>query len=83
MRSVENKKIVGNTKNKQRKFKGELGLPVDVLKQSFGNKNSENTARCFFSDPESASMEWIKLIKRLKVNLEVITSGHHIDKESS
>lgn len=82
-RSVEEKKIVEDTKkNIQRKFKDELGLIVDVPKQGFGTSNDGNTARRFFSDAETASRITgvdIELIKRFKVILEVITSGHRID----
>lgn len=82
-KTPEAKNIVKETKKEiQRKCKEKLGLLVDVPKQGFGNTNDGNTARRFFLDPATASEITgvnLELIKRLKVILEAITSGHHID----
>lgn len=75
----ERKKII------QEKFRRETGLIVDVPKVGFGNTNDGNTSRRFFSNPELAAeitgVDY-NFIYRLKVILEVISSGHkvHLDK---
>lgn len=66
----------------QEEFRTRLGLIVDVPKAGFGNSNDGNTSRRFFADHElSATITGIDsgLIYRLKVILEVISSGHKID----
>ncbi|GBO16238.1 hypothetical protein AVEN_60454-1 [Araneus ventricosus] len=84
-RSEEEKRIVGDTKKDiQKKFKDELGLFVDIPKQGFGTLNYGNTVRRFFSETETASRITgvnLEFIKRLKVLLEAITSGYHIDEK--
>lgn len=71
------------TKEKiQKEFRHKTGLIVDVPKAGFGNTNTGNTSRRFFADPETASEITgidITLIKRLKIILEVLSSGHKID----
>ncbi|XP_063221512.1 uncharacterized protein LOC134535904 [Bacillus rossius redtenbacheri] len=81
--SKEQKRIVADTKmNIQKMLKDELGLLVDVPKQGFGTTNDGNTSRRFFAEPDTASRITgvnVELIKSLKVILEAISSGHHID----
>lgn len=76
-------KIIVNERKKviQEKFKNEIGLLVDVPKAGFGNTNDGNTSRRFFSNPElAAEITGIdfNLIYRLKIILEVISSGHKV-----
>lgn len=82
LRSDEDKTIVKERKKTiQEKFRSELGLIVDVPKTGFGNSNDGNTSRRFFSNPElAAEITGIALdfIYRIKVIIEVITSGHKI-----
>lgn len=84
-RTKDDKEKVAQAKNKiQQAFKDEMGLLVDIPKQGFGNTNDGNTSRRFFSDPDTASRITdidICLIKKLKVILEAISSGHAIDEE--
>ncbi|XP_029053996.2 uncharacterized protein LOC114881388 [Osmia bicornis bicornis] len=61
-----------------------MGLLVDMPKQGYGNSNDGNTSRRFFKKPEiSARITGvdIRLIRRFKVILEVISSGHKINVE--
>ncbi|XP_026331961.1 uncharacterized protein LOC113239252 [Hyposmocoma kahamanoa] len=72
-RGEDEKNIVKETKKR---------ILKDVPKAGFGNSNSGNTARRFFSDPETASEITgidIGLIQKFKVILEAISSGHEID----
>lgn len=77
------KNIVKQTKKRiQIDFKEKIGLIVDVPKAGFGNSNSGNTSRRFFSDPETAAEITgidVGLIKKLKIILEAICSGYEID----
>ncbi|CAH2101215.1 unnamed protein product [Euphydryas editha] len=71
----ERKKVI------QDKFRRETGLIVDVPKGGFGNFNDGNTSRRFFSNPElAATVTGVDstLIYRIKVILEVISSGHKV-----
>lgn len=66
----------------QRDFKMKMGLIVDVPKAHFGNTNDGNTSRRFFSDFElAAEITGVNsnLIYRLKIILEVISSGHEVN----
>lgn len=85
IRSAEEKKIIAETKQKiQEAFKEELGLLVDIPKAGFGNTNDGNTSRRFFENPEISSQITginVRLILRVKVILEAITSGHAINVE--
>lgn len=66
----------------QQEFKTKMGLIVDVPKANFGNTNDGNTSRRFFNDHQLSSEITginIDLIYRLKIILEVISSGHSID----
>lgn len=82
-RSPSEKKSVKENKEKiQIEFKEELGLLVDVPKAGFGNTNDGNTSRRFFADPETSSRITginVDLIKRMRIILEVISSGNSID----
>lgn len=63
----------------QNKFRKETGLIGDVPKAGFGNSNDGNISRRFFADPQIASDITgvdCDLIYRLKIILEVISSGH-------
>lgn len=67
------------------RFKEELGLNIDVVKQGVGTSNDGNTARRFFKDAEiSADITGIdvNLIKRFKTILIALSSGQHIDVEA-
>lgn len=69
-------------KTVQDRFKSELGLLIDVVKQGHGTTNDGNTARRFFEDPEkSADITGLdaELIRRFAVILQAITSGEHVD----
>uniref|UniRef100_A0A1Y1LT63 Uncharacterized protein n=1 Tax=Photinus pyralis TaxID=7054 RepID=A0A1Y1LT63_PHOPY len=62
----------------QQKFKQQMGLLVDVVKQGFGTTNDGNTARRFFREYEkSAEITNLdqNLLKRFAVILQVISSG--------
>lgn len=66
----------------QERFKKELGLNIDVVKQGFGTSNDGNTARRFFSNStNSAEITGldINLVKRFHVILQAIASGRNID----
>ena len=82
-RSNEDKQLVNERKMAiQKRFKDEMGLLVDIAKPGYGNTNDGNTARRFFSNPETASEITgvnLELIKRMNTILEAITSGFHID----
>lgn len=82
-RSNEDKKIVKETKERiQKVFRQKTGLIVDIPKTGFGNSNTGNSSRRFFADPEAASEITgidVNLIRRLKIILEAISSGHKID----
>lgn len=59
-----------------------MGLPVDIPKAGFGNTNDGNTARRFFSNPETSSRITgidINVIKKCSVILETLSSGLKID----
>jgi len=63
-------------------LKRELQITVDVVKQGYGTTNDRNTARKFFSDPETtAKITGVnkELITRYSNILQAITSGHKID----
>lgn len=63
----------------QDKFRAETGLIIDMPKANFGNTNDGNTSRRFFDNPSlAAEITGINydLIYRLKVILEVISSGY-------
>lgn len=83
VRSDSDKAIVKERKaNIQRRFRNETGLIVDVPKAGFGNTNDGNTSRRFFGDPQKAAeitgIDY-NLIFRLKIILEVISSGYKVD----
>ncbi|CAH0560552.1 unnamed protein product [Brassicogethes aeneus] len=82
LRSDGDKAIVKERKQIiQEKFRRETGLIVDVPKTGFENTNNCITSRRFFANPELAAEITevdFNLIYRLKVILEVLTSGHKI-----
>lgn len=83
LRSEADKSIVKEMKAViQEKFRKETGLIVDVPKSGFGNTNDGNTSRRFFADPQKASEITgvdFGFIYRLKIILEVISSGHKVN----
>lgn len=82
-KSTEEKNLEDQTKREiQRRFRSETGLIIDMPKSNFGNTNDGNTSRRFFENPKLASEITgisYELIYRLKVILEVISSGFQID----
>lgn len=83
VRDEEDKKIVSETKDKNKKsFWEEKGLLVDMPKAGVGNSNDGNTSRRFFADPAvSAQITGVdvQLIKKFEVILEAISTSHDID----
>lgn len=64
----------------QARFKTELNLLIDVVKQGYGTTNDGNTARRFFEFPEkTAAITGLELIRRFAVILQAITSGETIN----
>lgn len=84
-RTKEDKESVAFRKaHIQKRFKNELGLLVDMPKQTAGNTNDGNTARRFFRNPElSAKITGIdiQLIRRFLVILETLSCELEIDAE--
>src|SRR6195952_2767429 len=81
----DEKRLISDRKKKiQDEFKSKMGILVDIPKAEFGNTNNGNTSRRFFNDPETSAaftgvdVSWIA---RIKIILEVISSGHKIDVE--
>lgn len=66
----------------QARFKTELNLLIDIVKQGHGTTNDGNTARRFFEFPEkTAAITGLDedLIRRFSVILQAITSGEPIN----
>lgn len=66
----------------QDRFKTELGLLINVVKQGYGTTNDGNTGRRFFEDPvKTADITGLdaELIHRFAVILQAITSGENVD----
>lgn len=66
----------------QDRFKDDLNLLIDIVKQGSGTTNDGNTARRFFEFPEkTAAITGLDedLIRRFAVILQAITSGEIID----
>lgn len=66
----------------QDKFKDELNLLIDIVKQGSGTTNDGNTARRFFEFPDkTAAITGLdeELVRRFAVILQAITSGEQID----
>ena len=86
-RSNEHKEMLQNRKkNIQNKFKEELNLLIDIVKQGSGTTNDGNTARKFFEFPnKTAAITGLDqdLIKRFSVILQAIPSGEKIDRSSN
>jgi hypothetical protein len=85
LRSQDEKAIVKQRKLEiQEEFRNKMGLLVDIPKPGCGNTNYGNTSRRYFAHPELAgaitSFE-VNLIHRLKVILEVLSSGYKINTE--
>lgn len=78
----EHKKIMNETKKTiQDRFKEELNLLIDIVKQGSGTTNDGNTARRFFQNPEkTAAITGLneELVRRFAVILQAITSGEHV-----
>jgi len=85
LRSEDEKAIVKQRKLEiQEELRTKMGLLVDVPKPGCGNTNDGNRSQKFFADPELAGAItgiYVNLIYRFKVILEVISSGHKINKE--
>lgn len=83
LRSDADKAVFNDRKKEiQEKFRRKTGLIVDVPKAGFGNTNDGNTSRRFFANPEvAADITGVNynLIYRLKVILELISSGHKVN----
>lgn len=65
-------------------FRLKMGLIVDVPKAGYGNTNDGNTSRRFFGNHElAAEITGIdeNFIHRLKIILEVLSSGHKVNVE--
>lgn len=82
-RSNEHKEMLQTRKkNIQNRFKDELSLLIDIVKQGSGTTNDGNTARKFFEFPnKTAAITGLDedLIKRFAVILQTITSGERIN----
>ncbi|KAL4718078.1 hypothetical protein ACJJTC_019477 [Scirpophaga incertulas] len=68
----------------QDRFRSELGLLLDVVKQGHGTTNDGNTARRFFENPvKTASITGldVELIRRFAVILQTLTSSEAVDIE--
>lgn len=83
VRSNEHKEMLQTRKKDiQNKFKHELNLLIDIVKQGSGTTNDGNTARKFFEYPnKTAAITGLdeEIIRRFSVILQVITSGEKID----
>lgn len=69
----------------QQKFRDEMGLLVDIVKQGSGTTNDGNTARKFFSDPaKTATIIGLdcRLIHRFATLLRVLACGQPIISEA-
>lgn len=81
--SGPNKELLQAKKKQiQEKFRNEIGLLVDIVKQGSGTTNDGNTARRFFADPKITSeITQIDetLIKRFSVLLRAMSSGEKIN----
>ncbi|GBM03169.1 hypothetical protein AVEN_70589-1 [Araneus ventricosus] len=87
---------MGNKKTRQGKsrkeqkvirdrFRKEMGLSVDILKQISGTNNDGNTARrCFANSTLSSDITGldIKLIKCFSIILQIISSEQEIDEDA-
>lgn len=83
VRTTEEKKTIRENKERiQKGYRERTGLLIDMPKAGFGNSNSGNTSRRFFSSPDlAAEITGIKkeFIIKLRVILEAMSSGHKID----
>ena len=80
--AVEKEKVASRKKEIQIKFRTEMGLLVDVVKQGHGTTNDGNTARRFFKNTDtSAAITGIDktIIHRFRVILETISTTSEID----
>ena len=76
---AERKKLI------QSRFKAEMGLLIDMPKQSYGNTNDGNTARRFFKEADKTSEITginAELIRRFHTILVCIGSGFSINIEA-
>ncbi|KAL0808907.1 hypothetical protein ABMA28_012574 [Loxostege sticticalis] len=69
----------------QQKFRDQMGLLIDVVKQGAGTTNDGNTARTFFRNPEkTADITGLspELIQKFAVILRVVSSGQPINTDT-
>lgn len=82
-RSNQHKEMLqSRKKNIQDKFKDELNILIDIVKQGSGTTNDGNTARKFFEFPDkTAAITGLdeEIVRRFAVILQAITSGEKID----
>ncbi|CAH2095432.1 unnamed protein product [Euphydryas editha] len=79
------KKVKERKESIQQAFRRETGLLLDVVKQGSINTNTVNTARRFFGNPELTARLTgldVKLIRRMAIILQCISSGEKINTES-
>lgn len=85
VKGEDNKSVVQQRKKQiQDRFREELGLLIDIVKQGSGTTNDGNTARKFFEFPErTATITGLdeEIVRRFAVILQAITSGENIDVE--
>lgn len=82
-KKTEKKQKLAEKQRIQNEFR-KLGLIIDVPRQGSGTSNDGNTARWFFSDPNTTSQITKidkRLIERFSVILQVLSSGKEIDGE--
>lgn len=85
VRKDDKERVEKRKREIQRKFRDEMGLLVDVVKQGYGTTNDGNTARRFFQNPSlSSSITGIdeSLITMFSVLLKAISCGYEIDDEA-
>lgn len=84
-RSSDDKSSVEKRKREiQKRFRNEIGLLVDLPKQSSGNTNDGNTARRFFRNTiQTAAITNVdeNLIHHFRILLEALSSGFEIDSQ--
>lgn len=83
IQGVENKQIFQRRKDYViQKFRSEIGLLVDIVKQGSGNTNDGNTARRFFKNPkQSSDITGVdeQLIYIFSVILQALSCGYKLD----
>lgn len=82
---IEKAALKEKKKQVQDDFRQKMGLIVDVPKPGYGNTNDGNTSRRFFGNHELAAEITgvdINFIYRLKIILEVLSSGYRVNTET-